>query len=142
MKIKLNDIEKKNPYSVPPNYFEGLTPSIQDRIAKNKPASISYRWSWKWALAPALLVVLGIGFLLNNYSTHNDTTSNMLAGVSNEDIFNYLEQSELTETELLSLSNAPSELLEKSPNYLKGIDLDNQSLDELMETFDLNDDYL
>lgn len=142
MKIKLDDIEKKNPYSVPSGYFESLSPEIQNKIMKKTPGFLSYSLILKWVLAPAMSILLAAGFWWNYSSQNQLKSADLLVGITEEDIMNYLEQSELTDMELLSLSNAPSKLLNESPNYLNGIDIEGGNLDELIENFDLNEDYL
>lgn len=140
MKIKLDDIDKKNPYDVPSGYFEDLTSKVQSKIEKRSAMRPATTWALKWALAPSLVLLILLTFWLKP-KHETEKVNSLLSQVSDDDILDYLAQGELDEMELLSLSSHPEHILEHSPNYLNGIDLDQQSLEELYEEFDLNDTY-
>lgn len=140
MKIKLDDIEKKAPYSIPSDYFEVLTAKVQSKIEKRRTTTYSVQWNWKLAIATTFVITIAL-FLWTIPSLDSDKTQDLLTEVSDDDILDYLAQNELDDLELLSLSNAPEELLKESPSYLNGIDLGDGSIEELLEKFDLNDTY-
>ena len=142
MKIRLDDIEKKAPYTVPSDYFESLTPRIQSKIEKRTSTRSAVKWVFKWAIAPTFVMVIALAFWVNPFANGNsENTQYLLADISDNDILDYLAQSELNEIELLSLSSSPDIFLEESPNYLNGIDLDDQKVEELLEELDLNATY-
>ncbi|MFY0599016.1 MAG: hypothetical protein JXR03_05055 [Cyclobacteriaceae bacterium] len=141
MKIKLDDIENKNPYQVPEGYFESLTADIQGKIAVEKrPAFFK---TFKLALIPSFAAILAIAFwFIQLDKTDTMSAETLLAQVSQDEILNYLDESELSITELVSLTSDPDQLLEEDPNYLNGLDLDEENIDDLINTFDLNEIYL
>lgn len=143
MKINLEDINKKNPYQVPDNYFESLTSEIQEKVALKKQSRFSFDFSIKLALAPAFMLVLLAGFWF--YSIEDKTTPNseaLLSGVSSSEMLDYLDEEELSINELISLTSNPSGLIDENPTYLKGLDLEKENIDELINSFDLNEIYL
>ena len=60
--MKLEDIKKKNIYSVPDKYFDQLPTRIQSRVNEKKPVSGLYlNWSLVYKVgAPALAMVFDI----------------------------------------------------------------------------------
>ena len=58
-KMKLEDIKKKNIYTVPDKYFDQLPTRIQSRVNEQKPVSwLSWDWRLSYKLAvPAIAVI-------------------------------------------------------------------------------------
>jgi hypothetical protein len=103
--MKLDEINKKNIYTVPDKYFDQLPTRIQSRVNEKLPVS---KWNWNQSLiykvaAPVLAVVL----LLFYFGQVNNNTSQdfeaILAEVSNEDIIAYLENSDITTEEIIEV---------------------------------------
>ena len=66
--MKLDEIKKKNIYTVPDKYFDQLPTRIQSRVNEKLPVS---KWSWNQSLiykvaAPVLAVVLLLGGYLGS----------------------------------------------------------------------------
>ena len=131
----LDDIDKiKHPFKVEDGYFDDLTQSIQERVSSSKPRSYSFRW--QWSLAPALLVVLALFLWLNTNQSSSLNSEELIAQVSTTDIISYLENSELSEQDLLSLTNDET-LIDLTD--IDQINLQDEDLEDLMNTFDLNE---
>jgi hypothetical protein len=97
---KLDDIPKENIFEVPDGYFDRLPMKIQARIESAKPAqAVAY---WRLALrvaVPALVIVFAAAYFLNP-KTKSDT-GEILASITSENLVAYLDESEVTETEIL-----------------------------------------
>lgn len=144
MKIDLNNIEKKNPYQVPENYFQELTADIQEKVSqKTRKKQWIPLMVYKWSMVPAAILLVFAGVWFFNITTSNDMeNSSLLAEISTEAMLNYLDEDELSVSELISLTSAPLDLIELNPDYLKGLDLEQENIDDLINTFDLNEIYL
>lgn len=143
MKINLNDINKKTPYKVPDQYFDELTSNIQHKISTQNQGRFIYFKSLKLALVPVLMIMLISGLWLFN-ATNGVTPDSqlLLSEVSDEAILDYLYESDLSINELISLTDNPINLIDQNPDYLNGLDLREENIDELINTFDLNEIYL
>ncbi|MEP0367609.1 MAG: hypothetical protein ABJN36_07310 [Cyclobacteriaceae bacterium] len=141
MKMKLDDIDKKHPFQVPDGFFDELTTDIQSRVSSDEKRPF-FRTAAKWSLLPALALSLVLGFWF--FQVEKPTVSQseiLLAQVSEDAILTYLDETDISVAELISLSDNPMDLLE-TPNYLNGIDLNEENMDDLINTFDLNEIYL
>lgn len=139
MKFKLDDINNKHPFQVPDEYFDELTSKIQSRISTDSTRQTTPYYKLAWAL-PAMVIIISAGLWVVNLRTSNEP-ENLLAEVSDEAIMQYLESDDLSIAELIDMTDRPEELVD-DPDYLQGIELEGESLDELMNTFDLNETYL
>jgi hypothetical protein len=139
MKINLNDIEKKSPFEVPDDYFDGLTSKIQSKITVNQRIGINWAYVLKWSLAPMILIVIFVGYYSQNANYDTNSSREFLVGVSNDEILSYLEESEITEIELLSLSVSPNNLIFTDSKSLDDINLGDNNINDLIEEYNLND---
>lgn len=98
---KLDDIPKQNIFEVPDGYFDRLPMKIQSRIEASKPEPTMAKWSLALRFAlPAMVLIVGVIYFLNPNATGNGT-EDLLAAINTEHLIAYLDESELTETELL-----------------------------------------
>lgn len=135
MKQHLDDTDKINhPFRVEDDYFDQLTKNIQRRVAK--PSKSVVRLKWSYAIAPILLMMLTIAIWQANLKDSPSSSEQIIAQVSTEDILYYLEQTDLTEQDLLSL--APEGTLHELYD-IEHIDLQEENLEELLDSFDLNE---
>ncbi len=103
--IKLEDLPKKQLYSVPDNYFDELPGIIQASVVKPehiRSPSVFWSASLRYALPVLALVMMLVyfGIRINNNSIDVQA---MLDDISTEDLVLYITESELTTDELLSL---------------------------------------
>lgn len=140
MKYKLNDIDKKEMFKVPDGYFEDLPMKIQERLSlETKPQKFRIP-SWSLALAASLLLLLTFVFILPN---GDPTAEELLAEVSQDEIVAYLDQIELDEYDIASAIGDEADALEfEDTDVLDGLDLEDQSIDDVLLEYDLADEYL
>ncbi len=103
---KLEDISKKDIFTVPDGYFDMLPTIIQTRIA-NKEGVKDSRPYFKVALRyglPLVIVLMGGIFWLNKSALPSQPES-ILASVQTEDLIAYLNDSEITTDDLLDVVN-------------------------------------
>ena len=144
--MKLEDIKKKNIYTVPDKYFDQLPARIQSRVNEKNPVSVlHWNWGWWYKLAmPAIAVVfLIIYFWGSDRNIHQDAES-ILAQVSTEDVIAYLADMDLSTNEIIEsidFNNIGFDFYEESP-ILQDIDLEGNVMDILTDEYGLNDDIL
>lgn len=107
MSRKIDDIEKKNIYQVPDDYFDKLPGIIQSR-AVNESKKKSFIWASpavKYAL-PVLMIIIMAGYytFFNNSDTPK-TATELLAEIDTNELVDYLAYSEITTEEILEASN-------------------------------------
>jgi len=101
-RIRVEELEKKNVFSVPDRYFDTLPSQIQARVnGRNQAATFSFGWLVKTiAFASVVLLVISLWFFNGKPGT---TPEAQLTGVSPEEIATYLQDSEVTQRELIDL---------------------------------------
>ncbi|MEO9484930.1 MAG: hypothetical protein ABJG47_15830 [Ekhidna sp.] len=140
MKYKLDDIDKKEAFKVPEGYFEDLSLKIQTRIAKEqKPRSVKIP-AWSLALAASVLLLVTFIFIIPE---SNPSTEELLAEISQEEIIAYLDQIDLDEYDIASaIGDEVNELEFEDTNVLDGIDIGDESIDNVLLEYELADEYL
>src|SRR5579859_2351679 len=100
---KLDDIPKNNIFEVPEGYFDRLPMKIQARLEKpGRTASASvWRFSLRYAL-PVVVVVFTSVYFLRPKSLEPEE---LLAGIADEHLIAFLDESEVSENELLEVAN-------------------------------------
>ena len=139
-KIRLEDIDKKVPYSAPEGYFDQLTSQIQDKI-KEKPKR---QWipagQVRWALAGAFSLFL-IAMIVFYPGGSALSAEELLAEVSDEALIEYLDFAELSEFELIEgLDDSTIDELweDTSLDPLQLEDLDQIDLDEYLTDYEID----
>ena len=100
---KLDDIPKKNIFEVPEGYFDRLPMKIQARL--EKPEETSSRSIWGYSLRYALpIIVVGfaLAYLLRPKSFEPEE---LLASIPDEHLIAFLDESDISENELLEVAN-------------------------------------
>ena len=139
-KIRLEDIPKKPPFRVPDKYFLELTQDIQARIAKKQWVPSG---QLKWALAGSLVIAL-LFLIILKPSSNQLTAEDLLAQVSEQDLIDYLDMNDFTESELLEgLSEDEIDQLWMEDESLGDLDIDEEDIDELLMDYETDfDKYL
>lgn len=128
---KLDDIPRKQIFSVPEDYFDELPSRIQSRIAAtpvDKAVPPVFRYTLQYALP--LILIAAIAFF---YIGHEPDAGSILATVATEDLLYYLEDSPLTTEDLLEsvdFSRGDLEAIENEVYDLELGDLDDEQIDE------------
>ena len=140
MKYKLDDIDKKQVFKVPEDYFEDLPVKIQQRISNERKNQRSGVPAWSLAFTAAILLLATFIFIIPN---GDPTAEDLLAEVSQEDIVAYLDQIDLDEYDIASaFAVEDNEWQFEETDMLEGIDLEDQSMDDVLLEYDLGDEYL
>ena len=103
--IKLDELPKKQVYSVPDDYFKELPSIIQARVVKPehiKSPVILWSSALRYAL-PVLALVMMLVYFGAKLKNDNIDVQAMISEISTEELVLYLTESEITTDELLSL---------------------------------------
>jgi len=141
MKYKLDDIEKKKVFDVPESYFEDLPMKIQKRIESETSGKVAFAWpKWSVALAASLTLIAVFLFVIPS----NDVNAeDLLASVTQEELIAYLDEIELEEFEIIAaLGDNPSVFDFEETEGLDDIDLEDQSIDDMLLEYDLEEELL
>lgn len=141
-KQKLEDMDKvKAPFQVPEGFFAELETRIREKVAPPPSRTWLPRVSLAYAAAVVVLLLSAVLVLRTFTETPQDAQS-LLAEVTDDEILAYLDTHELSEYDIVSLTDTPDDLLPADPNYLEELNLDDSDLDELMNDYGLESDYL
>ncbi len=140
MKYKLDNIDKKEVFKVPEGYFEDLPLKIQKRISTEKKFQKKAIPAWSLAFAASILLLITFIFLIPE---SDPTAEELLAEISQDEIAAYLDQTDLDEYDIASAIGDEDYQWEfEDTNVLDGIDLGDQTIDDVMLEYDLADEYL
>ncbi len=143
--MKLEDIDKKNIYKVPDNYFDELPLKIQSRIEKEKTAlrhGFNWRLTWKIA-APALAAVIAIFFFVGRpENSQPQSPVELLAQVSTEDVIAYLEMTDITTDEILEEIDLNGVDLDFDDEPILDLQLDQESIEMLLDDYSIDEETL
>jgi hypothetical protein len=134
--INLEDIPKKELYSVSANYFDKLPSRIQERAiqsTKKKSFGNALSLSLRFAL-PGLALVFMLFYFGVRWNNDDINVQAMLDDIPTEDLISYIQESDITTDELLSLIDI--EELDIDGMVEEEIQLFNDDdLDDLMEVY-------
>ena len=103
--IKLDELPKKEVYSVPDNYFKELPSIIQTRVVESEQARTPVLiWSsaLRYALPVIALIMMLVYFGTRIKNSDIDVQA-MIDDIPTEELISYITESEITTYELLSL---------------------------------------
>ena len=145
--MKLDDIKKKNIYTVPDKYFDQLPTRIQSRV-NDKKSVLGVPLNWKLALKVAMPVVavVMILFYFGIATMSNSTLSSeeLLAQVHTDDLIAYLETTDITTDEIIEevdFTNIELDFYENGP-IMQDIELNNEEIDALLDEYGIDGDLL
>ncbi len=150
-KLKLEDINKDNIFSVPEGYFDELPAIIQARALETSPKARIHLFTparnWQTALIAATVILLVVVFAIFNFpKTVVTTPEDILAQVDVEDIIAYLDFSDLTTAEILAEWNPESadleEFIQDNTQLLNDEELKTIDLIDLYETYGIGEENL
>jgi hypothetical protein len=145
--MKLEDLNKDNIFKVPDNYFENFPDRLQKRIEETeqqkKVPVIRLRTIINIAAAAVILIFAIYGFTkLNDNSTSADQ---LLSEISTEDLVDFLVESEMTTDEFLEsldMSIIASTEDPISDEFIPSEPLDQETIDELLDEYEIEMQYL
>lgn len=136
-RIRLDDLKRETPFSVPEGYFDKLPQMIQSRIPAEPVRKPLVSWSWQrsvgLAAASALLLVL---VWVTVPERQGSLGQEPLSGISNASIVTYLEDQDISYYDLSEHKVVQKAFESDSTvlNYLDGLEDDilRQQLEESM----------
>jgi hypothetical protein len=135
---KLENIPKKEIFSVPDGYFDTLPGKIQTRISKEKPRyeqGFLFRYKLQYALPAVVLLAFGI-YWFSNTSKATDAES-LLASVQTEELMAYLSESDLTTEDILETVEFNATDLEQIETEVYELNLDAPQLEDALKRYNL-----
>ncbi|WP_342082986.1 hypothetical protein [Dyadobacter sp. OTU695] len=136
-RIRLDDLKRETPFSVPEGYFDKLPQMIQSRIPAEPVRKPLVSWSWQrsvgLAAASALILVL---VWITVPERQGSLGQEPLSGISNASIITYLEDQDISYYDLSEHKVVQKAFESDSTvlNYLDGLEDDilRQQLEESM----------
>jgi len=130
-RIRLDDLKRETPFSVPEGYFEKLPQIIQSRIPSEYVQKSRFGWSWQRSVslvsAMALILVL---VWVTVPERQGSLGQEPLSEVSDESIVNYLEDQNISYYDL-SEHNVVQKAFDTDSTLLYYLDdMDNEFLRE------------
>ena len=97
----VENLPKENIFKVPGNYFEDLKSKVLARTSEETKIIPLFTWSTKrtWALVAACSAIAILGYF-TLMPSQDSLGSEVLAGVQNQEIVNYLIQQDLNQTDV------------------------------------------
>jgi len=144
--MKLEEIKKKNIYTVPEKYFDQLPTRIQSRVNEKKPVfGIRINWGSVFKIAtPAFAVILILFYFGINNTTGNQNAEELLAQINTEDLIAYLETTDLTTDDILEeldFSTIEFNFYDENP-ILLDIEMDENEFDFLYDEYGIDSEIL
>lgn len=146
--MNLEEIKKKNIYTVPDNYFDQLPTRIQSRVNEKKPTfGFSLNWNLAFKIAfPTIVVVLVVFYFGINSNNATLSADEILAQVSTEDLIAYIETTDITTDEIIEeidFTGIDLEFYEIDQDPLiHDIELNQGNIDALMDEFGIDNEIL
>ena len=130
--IKLSDLDKKVPFTVPEGYFDELTNSIHDKIHRKPRREWIPQGQLRWSMiAASLALLVTISWVF--WPKDEVSAEQLLAQVSEQDLIAYLDFQELTEADLLDgISEDILEELWTEDEVLEDLDLKDMDLESIL----------
>jgi hypothetical protein len=143
-RIKIEDIQKQSVHKVPDDYFDRLPGIIQSRISKEKKDPVwipVFRKSLVLAIpVVALFVIAYVGFF--RQSPDNFGAEEILAQVETEDLVAYLASTDISTDELIAGIGDDLDLEDVGVNMIEDIEVESDDLDEILDDYDIELEYL
>ncbi len=151
-KIRLEDLKKRQVLSEPPEgYFDRLPGIIQSKTAHKaktgRKAARQVYWIRALKLVPvaALLVIIALYSGIFTANDVNPDFEELLSQVSTEEIVLYLEELDISNEEILEgvdIKALSMELENVDDPLMENLEIEDETLIELYEDFDLQDSLL
>ncbi|MCR9251127.1 MAG: hypothetical protein NXI20_11925 [bacterium] len=146
-KINIEELKRDKPvYKVPDGYFEGLTSKIQERIKEEEEVAPERVWVPRLAWAtPILVIAISIIYLMNVGGNQPESVEDMLTSISNEELIEYLDMTDVPTDEILA--SVDGAFLEEAFSNANGEtdilnDINEEDLDGILDSYDLNEEFL
>lgn len=140
--FKLENISKKETFSVPKGYFDTLPTIIQTKAIESTKKTFVFNTALalKFAL-PSILLLVVVGYFGYKYQLGSqvldDKIELMLADISTEEMVEYLDQTDLSSEDFLELVSFEGEQIDDFSIGLNNIS--DEELDLLMNDFTIEE---
>ena len=148
-KIRLEDLDKGQVFNKPPDgYFDRLPGIIQSKTAhKRGSGSIPLVWKRTLQLIPVAALLIFIAWYSGVIATSRPDSGfeEILSEVTSDDIILYLEELDISSNEILDEVDLRALSLEfENPEdpLLDNLDIEDETLMELYDSYDLHDSLL
>lgn len=140
--FKLENISKKDAFSVPDGYFDKLPTIIQTKaIESTKKREVFSSVGVLRLAIPSLLILMIAGYFgykyQNNIESADSKIESMLADISTEEMVNYLDETDLSSDDLLELVSFEGEQIDDFSQDLDNIS--DEELELLINEFEIED---
>jgi hypothetical protein len=137
---KLEDIPKKEIFTVPDGYFETFPGIVQSRVAERNQPSLKtspvFRYSVRFAIP--LLVLLAVGVFWYTRQPGGTDAETILASVETEDLMVYLQESDLSTEELMDHLPLDADDADDIHDAVYELNFSDNELEEIIDDIDLN----
>jgi len=133
---KLEDIPKKEIFTVPEGYFEKLPGVIQSRVAAgkrdHKPA---FRFAFQYGVPALALIFIALWYFRSE--PLNNSAESILASLETEDLIAYLNETDITTDELLEQVILNEEDVQQIEAEVYDLHLDDIDFENITNDLDL-----
>ena len=142
-KFNFDEFDKSRIFNVPEDYFENLPGKIQNKITAKKALSLHTifhlnKRMW-YAYACGILLLFGIGIYIGQNQNKGELvySDNSLAGISNEEIIEYLVTNHSSDYDVIKIAETKTKL--ESPSKLEKVQVDEEVIFENIDYNDVED---
>jgi hypothetical protein len=134
---KLEDIPKKDIFTIPEGYFNKLPQSIQNRVSDRRKSAFTFNFipTLKYAI-PAIIVVICALVWFNGPSPMNPES--VLAEIETEDLIAYLNVSDFNTDDLLDGIDLNENDLNAIEMEVYNLAIPDQNFEDILDDVDLN----
>ena len=133
---KLEDLPKHVNYKVPDGYFDSLPGRIQAKVSEGREPAWRFNLGFSLRYALPLVALLGVGIFWYNQS--NDSITDELAEIDENQLAWFLEDPELTSEELAETVVWTTEDLDAlEEEVYNAVDVSGEGLDVVIDELDL-----
>jgi hypothetical protein len=145
--MKLEDIHKDNIFKVPDNYFEDFPGRLQKRIAEEEASRKTpiLRIRPLISVAAAAVILIFVAYGITRLSNRLSPVDRILSNVSTEELINYLVESEISTEEFLESIDIAVISSSEDPfdeEFISSDPMDDETLDELLDEYEIEMEYL
>ncbi|MEZ4905077.1 MAG: hypothetical protein R2822_26650 [Spirosomataceae bacterium] len=141
-RIKLEDIKREVPYTIPEGYFEKLPSAVQVKIQEHistKETIFPIQWGWRRsAMVGVAASVIGALIWVTYPQQQGSLSEASLSQVSNDEIVNYLKDNQVTLHELRENVDL-GDMYQNEEILLKNLNVSEDDLKKALQNVDLDE---
>lgn len=134
---KLENIPKKEIFTVPEGYFDKLPAQIQNRVtARTSTRGFTFVSVLKFALPVFLILLMAAILFYNSNKGIEVSAESMLAAINTEDLVAYLDDSELSTDDVLETIEFNDVDLNEIEESIYELNMDDESFENFINEID------